>query len=343
MKPLKSSLTVGGQAVLEGVMMRSPHALAIAVRRPDGSVLLKDEPYTSLGERYPWLKRPFLRGPVILLEALVTGVRALTYSAQAALQEEEEEPLGWWSLLLTLGGAFVLAFILFGFLPHWLSGLIGVLMGRPLTPADFAFHVIDGLIKLAFILLYIWAISWFRDIRRVFQYHGAEHKSIGAFEAGDELNVAHCRRHPTCHPRCGTSFILVVLLVSLLLFTVFFPLFPPLTRTGLANNFFQVLIKVGLMLPIASVSYEIIRWGGKHLQHPLARVLLWPGLATQSLTALEPDDSQLEVALEALKAVLAREQGAATSSQLPVEEGPTVKAAGEKAAPAHCSPLTAHK
>ena len=319
MKLPESSLTVGGQAVLEGVMMRSPHALAIAVRRPDGSVLLKDESYSSLGERHPWLQRPFLRGPVILLEALVTGVKALTFSAQAALQEDEEgtdEPLGWGSLLLTLGGAFLLAFILFGFLPHWLSGAIGGLTGHPLTPADFAFHVIDGFIKLAFILLYIWGISWFRDIRRVFQYHGAEHKSICAFEAGDELEVAQARRHPTCHPRCGTSFILVVLLVSLLLFTVFFPLFPPLTRTGLANNFLQVLIKVGLMLPIASVSYEIIRWGGKHVQHPLARALLWPGLATQRLTALEPDDSQLEVALAALKAVLAREQGSAASSQL---------------------------
>jgi len=336
MKPPESSLTVGGQAVLEGVMMRSPHALAVAVRRPDGSVLLKDEPYTSLGERYPWLQRPFLRGPVILMEALVTGVKALTFSAQAALKEEEEdEPLGWWSLLLTLGGAFVLAFILFGFLPHWLSGAVGALTGHPLTPADFAFHVIDGLIKLAFILLYIWGISWFRDIRRVFQYHGAEHKTICAFEAGDDLNVAQCRRHPTCHPRCGTSFILVVLLVSLLLFTVFFPLFPPLTRTGLGNNFLQVLIKVGLMLPIASMSYEIIRWGGKHLQHPLARVLLWPGLATQRLTALEPDDSQLEVALEALKAVLAREQGTVASGQLSVREGPTVRATEEQLATGH--------
>jgi uncharacterized protein YqhQ len=309
MTPPESPLPVGGQAVLEGVMMRSPHALAIAVRRPDGSVLLKDEPYSSLGECYPLLKRPFLRGPAILIEALVTGVRALTFSAQAAAQEgEEAEPLGWGSLLLTLGGAFILAFLLFGFLPHWLSGLIGALTGHPLTPADFAFHVIDGLIKLAFILLYIWGISFLKDIRRVFEYHGAEHKSICAFEAGDPLEVAQVRRHPTCHPRCGTSFILVVLLVSLLLFTIFFPLFPSLTRTGLGQNLIQVLIKVALMVPIASLSYEIIRWGGKHARHPLARLLLWPGLATQRLTALEPDDSQLEVALEALKAVLARER-----------------------------------
>lgn len=304
-------LVVGGQAVLEGVMMRSPHAMAIAVRRPDGSVILKDEPYSSLGERYPALKRPLLRGPLILIESMVTGVKALTFSAQAALQEEdsqEEEPLGWGSITLTLGGAFLMAFLFFGFLPHWLSGKAGYLVGRSLTPADFTFHVIDGIIKAIFLMLYIWGISFFPDIRRVFEYHGAEHKSICTFEAGEELTVAHARRHPTAHARCGTSFILVVLLVSILIFTFFFPLFPALTYRGLANNLLQVVIKVGLMFPIAALSYEIIRWGGKHTHTPLARVLLWPGLATQRLTALEPDDSQLEVALEALKAVLAREE-----------------------------------
>jgi uncharacterized protein YqhQ len=301
-----SLLPVGGQAVLEGVMMRSPKALAIAVRRPDGTVLLKDEPFTSLGERYPLLKKPFLRGPVVLLEALVTGVQALTFSAQAALDEEEEK-LGWGSLILTLGGAFLLAFGLFGFLPHWLSSLAGYLIGRPLTTADLAFHVIDGIIKLFFILLYIWGISLFKEIRRVFQYHGAEHKSICAYEAGEPLDLDHARRHCTCHPRCGTSFLLVVLLVSLVIFTVFFPLVPPLTKTGFVNNVIQVLVKVALMFPIAALSYEIIRWGGRHAASPWAKILLWPGLFTQRLTALEPDDSMIEVALTALKAVLARE------------------------------------
>ncbi len=311
MKPEEHSLAVGGQAVLEGVMMRSPHAVAVAVRRPDGTVVLKDEPYISLAESYPVLRRPFFRGPLILVEAMVTGIKALTFSAQAALQEEEtdadEPPLGWGSIALTMGGAFLLAFLLFGFLPHWLSGMAGYVVGHPLTPAQFSFHAIDGIIKAAFIILYIWGISLFPDIRRVFEYHGAEHKSICAFEAGEELTVANARRHPTAHARCGTSFILVVLLVSILIFTVFFPLFPPLTRTGLGNTLMQVVVKVGLMFPIAALSYEIIRWGGKHREHPLARLLLWPGLATQRLTALEPDDSQLEVALEALKAVLARE------------------------------------
>jgi uncharacterized protein YqhQ len=303
------SLPVGGQAVLEGVMMRSPQALAIAVRRPDGTVLLKDEPYSSLAGRYPLLKRPFFRGPLVLLESLVTGIRALSFSAQVAV-EEEETSLGWGSIALTMAGAFLLAFLLFGFLPHYLSGLAGHLVGRPLTPADFLFHLIDGIIKTIFILAYIWGISRFREIRRVFEYHGAEHKSICAYEAGDSLTVENARRHCTCHPRCGTSFILVVLLVSLLVFTIFFPMFPPLTKPGLFNNLIQVLIKVALMFPIAAISYEIIRWGGRDPHHPLARVLLWPGLATQRLTTQEPDDSQLEVALEALKAVLAREEQA---------------------------------
>ena len=325
MKPEDLRKTVGGQAVLEGVMMRSPHAMAIAVRRPDGSVILKDEAYTSLAERYPALKRPLLRGPLILIEAMITGVKALTFSAQAALQEEEgkeDEPLGWGSIILTLGGAFLMAFLFFGFLPHWLSGKAGFLVGRSLTPADFTFHVIDGIIKLSFILLYIWGISFFPDIRRVFEYHGAEHKSICTFEAGEELTVEKARRHPTAHARCGTSFILVVLLVSILIFTVFFPLFPALTHRGLANNFLQVVIKVGLMFPIAALSYEIIRWGGKHSGHLLARILLWPGLATQRLTALEPDDSQLEVALEALKAVLAREEYPLPEGQMATDAYP---------------------
>ena len=294
-------------------MMRSPQALAIAVRLPDGSVVLKDEPFTSLTARYPVLKKPLLRGPVILIEALVTGVQALTFSAQAALEEEETQ-LGWGSLALTLGGAFVLAFLVFGFLPHYLSGLIGRLLGHPLTTADFSFHLIDGLIKLLFILLYIWGISLFQEIRRVFQYHGAEHKSICAYEARQPLDVEHARQHCTCHPRCGTSFILVVLLVSILIFTIFFPFVPALTRTGFLNNIMQVLVKVALMFPIAAVAYEIIRWGGKHQDSFLGRILLWPGLFTQRLTALEPDDSQIEVALEALKAVLAREAQANTAS-----------------------------
>ena len=293
-------------------MMRSSQALAIAVRLPDGSVVLKDEPFTSLTARYPVLKKPLLRGPVILIEALVTGVQALTFSAQAALEEEETQ-LGWGSLALTLGGAFVLAFLVFGFLPHYLSGLIGRLLGHPLTTADFSFHLIDGLIKLLFILLYIWGISLFQEIRRVFQYHGAEHKSICAYEARQPLDVEHARQHCTCHPRCGTSFILVVLLVSILIFTIFFPFVPALTRTGFLNNIMQVLVKVALMFPIAAVAYEIIRWGGKHQDSFLARILLWPGLFTQRLTALEPDDSMIEVALEALKAVLAREAQASTA------------------------------
>jgi uncharacterized protein YqhQ len=320
MNPAEAQMAVGGQAVLEGVMMRSPHALAVAVRRPDGTIILQDEPYESVAERYPLLKRPLLRGPLILIEAMVTGVKALTFSAQAALQEEEQEeqPLGWGSITLTLGGAFLLAFLFFGFLPHWLSGLVGRLAGHPLTPADLSFHLIDGLIKTSFILLYIWGISFFPDIRRVFQYHGAEHKSICTFEAGQPLEVEYARRHPTAHARCGTSFILVVLLVSIFIFAVFFPLFPRLDHTGLANNFLQVLIKVGLMFPIAAISYEIIRWGGKHGDHFLARILLWPGLATQRLTALEPDDSMLEVALTALKAVLAREELPEAAEELAV-------------------------
>src|SRR4030042_3927581 len=158
MKAEEFPLAVGGQAVLEGVMMRSPHAMAVAVRRPDGTVLLKDEAYASLAERYPLFKRPLLRGPLILMEAMVTGIKALTFSAQAALQEDmaepAEAPLGWGSMALTLGGAFLLAFLFFGFLPHWLSAMAGHLVGLPLTPAAFTLHIIDRVLQAPLILLY---------------------------------------------------------------------------------------------------------------------------------------------------------------------------------------------
>lgn len=299
---------VGGQAVIEGVMMRAKHTYAIAVKRPDGSITIKEDRLNTLAERFPFLQWPFVRGPVVLLEALIYGIKALSFSAQASLDEEEEQlsPL---SMAMTILFACTMAIVFFGLLPHYLSGWIGLLWGASLTVNNFAFHVVDGVLKIIFFLIYVWSISFVDDIRRVFEYHGAEHKSIFTFEAGEALTVENARKHQIWHPRCGTSFILVVLLTSILVFTILFPILPVLQVGGrLTTNLVQVGIKILLMFPIASVSYEIIRLGGRHTNHPLCKLVLWPGLLTQRLTAREPTDEQLEVALEALRAVINQEE-----------------------------------
>ncbi len=299
---------VGGQAVIEGVMMRAKHTYAIAVKRPDGSITIKEDRLHTLAERYPFLHWPFFRGPVVLLEALIYGIKALSFSAQASLDEEEEQ-LSPWSMALTIVFACTMAIFFFGLLPHYLSGWVGWLWGADLTVNNFTFHVVDGILKIVFFLLYVWSISFVDDIRRVFEYHGAEHKSIFTFEAGEPLTVENARKHEIWHPRCGTSFILVVLLTSILVFTVLFPLLPVLQVGGrLTTNLVQVGIKILLMFPIAAVSYEIIRLGSRHTNHPLCKLVLWPGLLTQRLTAREPSDEQLEVALEALRAVINQEE-----------------------------------
>jgi uncharacterized protein YqhQ len=299
---------VGGQAVIEGVMMRAKHTYAIAVKRPDGSITVKEERLHTLAERFPWLRWPFIRGPVVLLEALIYGLKALSFSAQASLDEEEAQ-LSPWSMALTIVFASTVAIIFFGLLPHYLSGLVGWLWGASLTVHNFTFHLVDGVLKILIFLLYVWSISFVDEIRRVFEYHGAEHKSIFTFEAGEPLTVENARKHQIWHPRCGTSFILVVLLTSILVFTVLFPLMPVRQVGGrLTTNLVQVGIKILLMFPIAAVSYEIIRFGGRHTNHPLCKLVLWPGLLTQRLTAREPSDEQLEVALEALRAVINQEE-----------------------------------
>lgn len=307
MQAADSSLPVGGQAVIEGVMLRAGNFWAVAVKRPDGSIIIREEKLHSLTERLPFLKWPFFRGPVILWEAVLYGLKALSFSAHASLAEEEEQ-LSSLSLAISMLAAAVVAILVFGFLPHILSGLLGRLWGQELTVRSFLFHLVDGLLKIIFFLLYVWLISFLDDIRRVFEYHGAEHKSIFTYEAGEELTVANARKHQIWHPRCGTSFILVVLLVSILVFTLLFPLLPPFDLGGpIRNNLAQVGIKLLLMFPIASLSYEIIRLGSRYARHPLWRLVLWPGLLTQRLTAREPSDDQLEVALEALRAVLQHE------------------------------------
>ncbi len=302
----EEQVKVGGQAVIEGVMMRAPKTFTVVVRRPDGQLSVRADRWYSPMERWPFLKKPLLRGCIVLYEALFNGIQALTYSAQESLGEEEEK-LGPWELAGTIALAMVGAVLLFVVIPHLATLGIGVLAGKDLGVRSVWFHVIDGIIKVAMFIGYIWLISLLKEIRRVFQYHGAEHKSIHAYEKGEELTVENARKYPTLHSRCGTAFLLLVLMLSIFLFTAVFPLFPKDLMGGkIGTNAFFIFVKILLMAPIAGISYEIIRIADK-INNPLLKAMLLPGLWLQKLTTREPSDDQLEVALVALKKTLEKE------------------------------------
>jgi uncharacterized protein YqhQ len=301
-------IKVGGQAVIEGIMMRAPKTLTVVVRKPDGQLSVREDRWYSPMERWPALKKPFLRGCIVLYEALFNGIQALSYSAQEAVGEEEEK-LSPWALAGTIAFAIGAALVLFVVIPHLATLGMGILFGRELTVKSLWFHVIDGVLKVAIFVGYIYAISLMKEIRRVFQYHGAEHKSIHAYEQGEELTVENARKYPTLHARCGTAFIMLVLIVSIFLFSLVFPFFPhDLFGNKIATNLFFIAIKMCLLLPIAGFSYELIRFG-ERVRNPLLDVVLKPGLLLQRLTTREPSDDQIEVALVALKRTLERERG----------------------------------
>jgi uncharacterized protein YqhQ len=300
-------IKVGGQAVIEGIMMRAPRTFTVVVRRPDGELSIREDRWYSPMEKWPILKKPLLRGCIVLYEALFNGIQALTYSAQEALGEEEEK-LGAWALGGTIALALGGAVLLFVIIPHLATLGIGALLGTDLSVRSVWFHVIDGVIKVSIFVAYIILISLLKEIRRVFQYHGAEHKSIHAYEHGDELTVENARKYPTLHARCGTAFILLVLVFSIFLFTGVFPLIPQdLLGNKILTNMLFILVKIVLLLPIAGFSYEIIRMGEK-FNNPLLNLLLRPGLWLQKLTTREPSDDQIEVALVALKKTLEKEE-----------------------------------
>lgn len=285
-KPLGWSY--GGQALIEGVLMRSATRAAVAVRHPDGHIIVKTEPLSGLYTG-PISRIPFLRGLPMLWDSLGLGMRALLFSAEVAEQGETPDykmsaATGVGMGVLSMG----IALVLFMALPSLLAGW---LVPETLT---FLFNIVEGLIRLAVLLGYITAVGRVPEIRRVFAYHGAEHKTINAHEAGAPLTVEAVQRFSTTHPRCGTAFLLIVVIVSIL---VFAPLGKPALLLRLASRV--------LLLPvIVGVSYELLRFTGRHAQNPLIRALIAPNLALQRLTTREPDDSMVEVAITALNAVL---------------------------------------
>jgi uncharacterized protein YqhQ len=304
-----SQVNVGGQAVIEGVMMKAPRRLCVAVQKGAG-ILVKNEPFLPLSSRLPLLGWPLVRGPVVLGETLVQGMKALSFSAQQALEEEGEE-MGSVALLLTILVAVAGGLGLFVALPHLLSLWLG--SHRGFDEQTLAFHLVDGGIKVALFVAYIWVISLMGEVRRVFEYHGAEHKSIYCFEAGQELSVANARSFSRLHPRCGTAFLLVVLVISIFIFAGVLPLLPSLSASPWLNQAGLIGLKIVLMLPIAGLSYEVIRYAGKKGGGGFWGALLWPGLQLQRLTTREPSDQQIAVALAALAAATDTEDAAEAS------------------------------
>ena len=278
---------IGGQAVIEGVMMRGPSHLATAVRQPDGEITIDRQPLKTAGDRWPILKKPLIRGVVALVESLVYGMKALSFSARVAGDEEEE--LTDREIIMTMGGAFLLAILLFIVLPTYSAKFLKLWLADP-----FWLNLAEGLIRIGVFLGYIGAISMVPDIRRVFQYHGAEHKTIHAYEAGQELTVENIRPHSTLHPRCGTNFLFLVMLVSLIVFAFL----------GWPDLWLRIASRVVLMPLVAGMAYEAIRYAGRHIDNPWVYALTLPGLWQQKITTREPDDSQIEVAVRALQAVL---------------------------------------
>lgn len=283
---------VGGQAVIEGVMMKSPEGWSVAVRNPEGGICLKTvETEKSSGFR-AW---PFVRGTVALGQALSIGIKAIEFSGSVAYREKEDEkPMSSVGMTITIAAAIILAIGLFKFLPLLLATLLGRLFAD-VSRNSLIFNIADGVFRLCVFFLYISAIGLWKEMRRVYEYHGAEHKVIYTFEAGEELTVENAKKYKPYHPRCGTSFLLIVMMISILMF-----LFIP-QQWSFAG---KLAARLALLPLLAGISYEVLRFSAKLKDNPVIGLLVLPGLLLQRLTVREPDNAQIEVALSALKEVL---------------------------------------
>jgi uncharacterized protein YqhQ len=281
----------GGQAVIEGVMMRGSQKMCVAVRAPDSEIVIHCEPLNPRIYASFIAKIPFVRGITMLWDTLGLGIRTLMFSADVAMGEEEAEfsgPIAWGTIAFSLAVALAIFFV--G--PLLLLGLLDRYIA-----SSFVSNVLEGVIRMAMFLGYVWAIGFIPDIQRVFSYHGAEHKTINTYEAGDELTVESVGGHTLIHPRCGTSFLLVVMVVSILVFSLLGR--PPLLL--------RIASRIVLIPVIAGIAYEFIKFSAAHQDHWLMRLLIAPGLWLQSFTTRQPDASMLEVAIAALQRLLVEE------------------------------------
>ena len=289
-------IPVGGQAVLEGVMMRGVSTWALAVKKPDGTVEVTSQPVVSWAKRHRSLRLPVVRGVVALVESLKLGFRAMRIAANSQITEEDEiEEIGGFAWTLTVIGALALAIGLFFVLPVGVTTLF-----KDQLDSAVLFWLVEGFLRIAILVGYIVAISRLDQVDRLFKFHGAEHKTISCFEAGDELTPERAALYSRQHPRCGTSFLL--LLVVLAVF-VFAPL-------GLPEWYWLIASRVLGIPLVAGLAYELIKWGGRHREWAWVRAIMWPGLMLQSLTTREPEREHLEVAIASLEAVLAVENPA---------------------------------
>jgi uncharacterized protein YqhQ len=307
------TVTIGGQAVIEGVMMRSPGLIVTSVRRPDGEITSRCERYVSVTEKHRPLRIPILRGAIVLFETLYIGIRSLSYSAEVASAETHagdegggevegdreacKPPGGGWKTSLSMGGTVVVALALGLILFFWLPLVVAEHVG---VKGSILFNLVDGMVRLAIFFAYLAGISLWKDMRRVFEYHGAEHKCITTFEDGDELTLENAKRHTTRHRRCGTSFLLVVMVISIIVFIFM----------GRPETIGDRLRRFAVVPLIAGISYEITRLAGRKSDGAALRILTTPGLLLQKFTTREPSDDQIEVALDALKRALRMEEAA---------------------------------
>lgn len=282
----------GGQAVIEGVMMRGRRQMAVAVRAPNGEIVVHQEPLTAAIYAKRWGQWPFVRGIGMLWDALGLGMRALLWSADVALREDGNEevkftgPLAWTTVAASLAVAVLLFFMLPTIAAKWAS---------PSTAGGLLTSLVEGVIRLALFLTYLWGIGFMPDIRRVFAYHGAEHKAINAYEAGEPLTPTVVARYPTAHTRCGTSFLLSVMVIAILVFAPF----------HFENLILRLASRLFLIPVVAALAYELMRFAADRASRPWVRVLIAPGLLLQRLTTREPEPAMLECAIAALKPVLA--------------------------------------
>jgi Predicted metal-dependent enzyme len=294
---VSEEVLLGGQAVLEGVMMRAPGAYAVAVRKKGGEVVTLRREVIRLSDRYPALKMPVLRGVVVLFQSLALGIRALNFSAEQVLEEEDSRPekksSGSFGIFLSLLLALAFALGLFFYLPLLLTE--GLVRLAPVLKGSLPFNLVEGTIRIALFIGYILAISALSDMRRVFQYHGAEHKVVSTYEAGEPLTVEFARTHSTLHPRCGTSFLLFVMVISVLTFS----LVPTSASFGV-----KLASRLFLLPLIAGLSFELLRSSAKHRGNLIYAAVVTPGMWMQRLTTREPNDDQLQVAIEALRVAL---------------------------------------
>lgn len=312
-KPKCHITSIGGQAVIEGVMMRGPKEIATAVRTPDGEIVVDKKPVSSITQKLKFLKLPILRGVVSFIESLIIGTKSLMYSAEFFDIEEEEDKkkketmseeerqklekkeskMKNVAIYSSVVFALIFGVALFMLLPGFLIDLIRKLIPTDFAGANIVATLVEGIVRISIFLIYVALVSQMKDIRRVFEYHGAEHKTIFCYESGEELTVENARKFSRLHPRCGTSFLLIVMVVSIILFSFI----------TWENMWMRLGIRLLLLPVVAGISYEIIKLAGRS-KSKIMRVVSLPGMWLQKITTREPDDSQLEVAIASLKAVL---------------------------------------